>query len=307
MDSFTKEIKEFAIKAGADDVGIAGKECFQRIPTVRPDQLLPQAESVIVICCRRMNARVGQYQPSWNAVEHRTAAINIIMQVLLQTSGFIEDKGYESFPIGLHGVFHGAGDAAHNAIKHLDITQEGEILGRENFEKTYWENYKCLSHMHLAEEAGLGEIGWCRGLITPRFGPRISLASIVTDAFLEPDKKLEEPVCKKEECGKCVEYCRSGALTPDYGYNATKCMMQMGEIPPAEVINRKDEKELRRYFIAQTASVGGVRIPTLDTATSRTVGSGGCGMCIVACPTGQRRQVKPLATQGKLSIGTNLM
>ncbi|MCF6245893.1 MAG: hypothetical protein L3J69_00900 [Desulfobacula sp.] len=304
MERLTREIKEFAMNAGAVLVGFAGRECFKRIPTVSPDQLFPEAESVVVIACRGMNARVGQYSPTWNAQEHKTGRRNTLLQVLQKTSDFIENKGYECFPVGCNGVFQGAAEAAQKSVKHLSLSSEGEFFGRKKFEKAYWKNYKCVSHMHLAVEAGLGEIGWCRGLVTPQFGPRIILASIITDALLKPDEKIKAPVCKKEECGKCIEYCRSGALSPGYGYNITKCMIRVGELPPVETINRKDEKELSRYFIGQSA---GTRVPVLDNENIRTAAGGMCSMCIVACPVGRQRPVKPLATQGRPSVEFNLL
>ena len=78
-------------------------------------------------------------------------------------------------------------------------------------------------HTPLAMLAGLGDIGRNGLLITPKFGPRVRLATILTDLPLVPDSPIEFGVTEFcEACGKCAEMCPSqsimhGERTPEPG------------------------------------------------------------------------------------------
>lgn len=290
MDKLTHEVKEFARQVGADLVGIVGKECFSRLPCVRPDELLSDAQSAVVMAVRK-NPLALQSGASWNSQEHYVGRLALEMHVLLRTSNFLEDKGFETVPVSHHGHFMPYGANTLEAIKHLTVTPEGGLQGVEEFTKVYWERFRVLSHKKLAEEAGLGEIGRCQMLITPRFGPRVGLVSLVTDAPLEPDSRLEEPVCQKDN--KCVESCPAGAIRPD-GYNLAKCMVQGGNLPPIDLIRRRDEEAIKRYIQAMRPMVfpfeRGILRGDLASGQQR---AGSCGMCQSACPVGRKQQAKP--------------
>jgi epoxyqueuosine reductase len=67
--------------------------------------------------------------------------------------------------------------------------------------------------MPLAIEAGLGEMGRHGILITPKFGPRLRIAKVLTDLPLQVDSPIEFgvlPFCEK--CKKCARYCPGQAI-----------------------------------------------------------------------------------------------
>lgn len=69
-----------------------------------------------------------------------------------------------------------------------------------------------FSHKHAAVAAGLGRFGLNNLLLTPQFGPRQRLVSIITAAPLTPDPIIEKPLCRGAvECAKCLERCPAGA------------------------------------------------------------------------------------------------
>jgi ferredoxin len=69
-----------------------------------------------------------------------------------------------------------------------------------------------FSHRHAAVAAGLGEFGLNNLLLTPQWGPRIRLTTVITRAPLTPDTLLAERVCMGEKCSLCVKNCPGGAL-----------------------------------------------------------------------------------------------
>lgn len=66
----------------------------------------------------------------------------------------------------------------------------------------------------MAIDAGLGELGRLGLLITPKYGPRVRLAKVITDMPLIPDSPIKFGVTEFcEACMLCAEHCPSAAIT----------------------------------------------------------------------------------------------
>ena len=66
----------------------------------------------------------------------------------------------------------------------------------------------------IAIDAGLGELGRNGLLITPKYGPRVRLAKVITDMPLIPDPPISFGVKEFcEACMTCAEDCPSGSIT----------------------------------------------------------------------------------------------
>jgi epoxyqueuosine reductase len=66
----------------------------------------------------------------------------------------------------------------------------------------------------MAIDAGLGELGRMGLLLTPKYGPRVRLAKVITDMPLVPDAPISFGVKEFcESCMLCAEECPSGAVT----------------------------------------------------------------------------------------------
>jgi ferredoxin len=86
----------------------------------------------------------------------------------------------------------------------------------ENFDR--WGRYLGdFSHKHAALAAGLGAFGWSNLLLTPRYGARQRLISVITEAELEPGALLAaSEVCKPQLCGHaCADTCPMGAISKE--------------------------------------------------------------------------------------------
>lgn len=147
-----------------------------------------------------------------------------------------------------------------NGIPCMQIkstVQESDI--NEDFKKTLRVNF---SHKMAATRAGLGWIGKTDLLVSERFGPRIRLATVLTNhKFDELGVPISDSRCG--ECDICVESCPGQAangnlwddtIDRDAFYDAFKCRDACGKLSLAKL----DKK---------------VHI---------------CGICVSVCPYGKR-------------------
>jgi len=88
-----------------------------------------------------------------------------------------------------------------------------EFLRNLGFKAIACGNDTALS-IPLAIDAGLGEFGRNGLLITEKFGPRVRLCKVLTDAPLVPDEPVQFGVRRFcEVCKKCATTCPPGAIT----------------------------------------------------------------------------------------------
>jgi len=122
--------------------------------------------------------------------------------------------------------------------------------------------YSLFNHKMAATSAGLGWIGKNGLLISTDYGPRISLATVLTDARLRPDAPMEHSLCGS--CTLCVEHCPSKAITGAQWSRSTPFveLVRLGECR-----SHKTSKRL-------------------------TAGKPNCGLCINICPYGRKEQAQ---------------
>jgi epoxyqueuosine reductase QueG len=65
-------------------------------------------------------------------------------------------------------------------------------------------------HMPAMYLAGLGTLGLNCCILTPEFGPRVKVTSIITDAPLPAGRPMEQEMCS--HCNLCVDNCPIGAI-----------------------------------------------------------------------------------------------
>ncbi len=114
-----------------------------------------------------------------------------------------------------------------------------------------------FSHKLAAHLAGLGWIGKSCLLVTPEAGPRVRLATVLTDAPLKPTGHAMESRCG--DCRECVDVCPVGAFTG----------RPFLEAEPREA--RYDARRCEQYH----------------QELERKNGVGVCGMCLYICPFGK--------------------
>jgi len=130
---------------------------------------------------------------------------------------------------------------------------------------TFMDSWKAILLKDAAVKAGLGIIGKNNLLVTPRYGPRVRLTAIFTDAEIEPDKEISEDFCSN--CNLCIKSCPTGALSEN-GFTRDKCI---AEFDPSEEMLKLQRKKVR-YVTKYT------RLQ--------------CRICMDVCPVGEKIKIE---------------
>lgn len=111
---------------------------------------------------------------------HHYRQVNYLLdRVALLLSNFIQQQGYQALPIPASQVID-------------------------------WEHQRGhLSHKLVAREAGLGWIGRNNLLITPQWGARVRLVTILTNFPLTTDQRISRSC---NTCRQCLKVCPAGAI-----------------------------------------------------------------------------------------------
>jgi epoxyqueuosine reductase len=206
MESLSDKVRSLAESAGADMVGFAPVERFAAGPErTRPAYYLPKAQSVISIGIgypRSIGEVWGTYREEgslpgpymWFGFAYLNWELS---RVALRVAKFLEGLGYKSLPI----------PPSHTLVQYRYY---------EKFDE--WNRYLGdFSHKHAALAAGIGAFGWSNLFLTPAYGARQRLISVISEAALEPGHLMDrKDLCKPQVCGyACVETCPIGALSKD--------------------------------------------------------------------------------------------
>lgn len=187
-------VKDHAKALGCDLVGVCSIEALKEWEE-EGKKILPNASSVVVVACRQSKAAVNSN--NIRVAQFDTHCVyDKLDRILKDLSVFLEDKGFLAVSIPVY----------------LPIKMSKETLGMIGD----------ISLRHAAVEAGLGEMGLNRLLLTKRFGPRVRLGAVLTTAPLKPDKRFAEKIC--DNCGECIKACPVEAITKDGKVDVTKCV-----------------------------------------------------------------------------------
>ncbi len=211
----------------------ASKTGFSYVSEQLPDELR-HLKSAVTVMVRLSDEIIDHIKdkPTHTYFHHYRTVNFLIDQITLRTTQLLQDWGYHALAV-----------PASQTIK----TEE--------------DRYTALfQHKTAATRAGLGWIGKSGLLVTPEFGPRIRLGTVLTDMELPYGEPVEESRCG--ECMECTKKCPAMAL---------------------QGINWKAGMERKLLVDAHACS-------THMHDRYRHIGRGSvCGICIKSCPVGNRR------------------
>jgi epoxyqueuosine reductase QueG len=171
----SEEIRKMIIKWGASKVGFADLKDF--IPVE-----YGHLRNAISIAVRLSDSVIDEVLrgPTKKYAANYHVVNAILTSLALNTSKLIRSFGYEAFPVPVSQV------ADKNELNAI------------------------VSHKTAATRAGLGWIGKNALLVTPEFGPRVRLVTILTDYPFQSIPPIEKDQCN--DCLKCAEICPAKAI-----------------------------------------------------------------------------------------------
>jgi epoxyqueuosine reductase QueG len=176
-----EELKKFALKEGAALFGAArtsdlGERHLSLAPQVLKD--LERAVSMAFHLSDRVLEDVVTGPTKLYFFHYQR--VNVLLDELaLKVTNFIQSRGWEALPIPASQILDWEKQVAH------------------------------ISHKHAAQKAGLGWIGRNNLLVTPWFGSRQRLITVLTDMPLATDGPMPWGC---GECRACVSSCPSRSI-----------------------------------------------------------------------------------------------
>lgn len=204
-----QEIKQIASGLGADLCGIGSIERWEGSPRqMDPKQIMPECRSVIVCGFRVMRGTLrgveeGTQFSNYAAMGYGGITYIQMPPVMWGIARHIEDDGYEAAPLGQIDCWRSFDDAGRVWDQFSRPVSEGKAAPDVS------------PHTRVAAYlAGLGEFGWSKVILNPRFGPRVRYGIILTDLELEADPIYQGPtLCN--HCMACARDCPAQAISCD--------------------------------------------------------------------------------------------
>lgn len=202
-----EQVKKEARALGADMVGIASMDRYEGAPIqMDPRQIMPEAKSLIVMAFRVMRGSLrgieeGTFFSNYSSMGYGGLTYLYMPLVVINLCRFIEDHGYEAVPIGHQSDWRAINNDGSLKRRYSRPVAPGRAAP------------DVMIHLRIAAFlAGLGEIGYSKVFLTPKFGPRQRLGVVLTEAELEPDPIYSGPkLC--DRCMACVHQCPGNAIS----------------------------------------------------------------------------------------------
>ncbi|MFH1372948.1 MAG: reductive dehalogenase domain-containing protein [bacterium] len=180
-DRITPEIKEFVLRLGADEVGVARLNPMHLYSHVGrgPEPWgapIDNRHRFAIVFSLEMAYQIVRKAPEMPIVEESARQYLLAAQISVRLAAYIRNFGYP-------------------ARAHISDS-----------------NYQIILPA-VAQDAGLGELGRLGYLISPRFGARIRLGAVTTDLPLVPDRPIAfgvQDFCRR--CQKCAVNCPPRAI-----------------------------------------------------------------------------------------------
>jgi epoxyqueuosine reductase len=233
MDS-CDELKDFCRSSGADLTGIADLAPFQQGWLTLPVNLLLPYTLAVSVAVRLDNEIMDAITtvPTTEYAEHYRKANMVLDSLTAAISVWIVGRGYRA-----------------EAVPASKIVDTENLLG-------------AVSHKAIARMAGIGWQGKSLLIVSPEFGPRIRLATVLTDMPLVADIPIAN------QCGTCTE-CTDAC--------------------PARAI--RNVKADKRYASREEALFFGQCVDkTYENSLLPGINARICGVCVRACPHGKPRR-----------------
>lgn len=234
VNSFS--LRQAALRWGASLFGVADLDTLRTLPT-QPENLLDGWTRAISLGVRLADPVLDGITdgPTPLYAHHHQAVNTRLDDTALRLALLIQEQGGRALPL-----------PASQTLDPVACTS-------------------MISHKAVAVAAGLGWQGKSLLAVSPLYGPRIRLCTVLTDLPLQPGRPL---VNRCGDCTRCAEACPAGAI------KATPLPQEAGAH-----YQHRDEAlhfERCRTLLRETFAVRPL------------IGHSVCGVCVKVCPWGTR-------------------
>jgi len=206
----TRQVKEYALSLGFNDVGISLPEIKQK-----------DYEALITYLDRHYHGKMAflneKTERRRNISMLYPEAKSLIMVLASYAPAIMSNRSrykisYYTYSHDYHKVIKSKLQDLLRFIKNVDSHADGMIFcdTLPIFEKSY------------AAAAGLGWIGKNGLLINPIYGSYCVIGGIALNIELSPDKPIQQKC--PENCNKCIDACPTKALIKPYILDASRCV-----------------------------------------------------------------------------------
>lgn len=232
----TPDIKTFCKSIGADLVGIADLAPFKHGWVVLPQNLLEPYTRAISIAMHVNDDIINSISdgPTPEYAQHYRSVNASLDRITSKIVRWITEKEFHAMSI----------PASH-------IVDESSLLGN-------------ISHKAVARMAGIGWQGKSLLIISPEYGPRIRLATVLTNMPLEADQPL------KNRCGRCMECAKA--------------------CPASAIKNVSTESHYESRD--EAIHLEKCHAKTKEFKAMPGIGARICGVCVKVCPFGKKSRLQ---------------
>ena len=201
-----QRLKEFALGQGIALFGAADVTAIRDTFHVHPPESVAHLDRGVSMAVRLSGAVLETLagKPNLLYKHHYREANELLDSVAFRLAARIEDWGYRALAVAASQVIDWRKQIAH------------------------------LSHKKVAAQAGLGWLGRNNLLVTPQYGARVRLVTVLTSMPLEADRPLRDGC---GTCRACLEICPAGAIkTRQKDFDHQACYEQLGHFARKENI-----------------------------------------------------------------------
>ncbi len=199
-------LKVFALAQGVSLFGVAGITSLWDTFSIYPKGSVVSLNRGVCMAICLSDAVLDSLvdRPTLLYKHHYRKANELLDTVAFRVANLIEQWGYRAMPIASSQIVDWRRQSSH------------------------------VSHKKVAVLAGLGWLGRNNLLVSPRYGARIRLVTVLTDLPLEVDEPLQEDCAS---CRDCLSVCPAGAIAESpQEFDHQACFLQLQHFAKKENI-----------------------------------------------------------------------
>ena len=227
----SREIEDFLKSKGAEVVGFASLEGIRNVPKEYPNSIL------IGIPIEKEALKTIYTDDQSTYVEAMKSLALKLNDIVLEGEDYIKEN------------------MNYNAFIKENMNYNALAMSRERVAKDFEGLASKIPHKTTGTRSGLGWIGRCALLISPKYGAALRLSTILTDMPIKVGTPIDDSLC--DDCTDCQDAC------------------------PVDAINEvkwDSRKEREEYFDAEKC------FEFIKKEMQRTHGKSLCAKCGLACP-----------------------